>query len=161
MKKPRKSYMAEWRHNNRDKMNASQLKYYEANKELVDLRMARERFEVKRQTIEAYGGKCKCCGEELLEFLTMDHIRGGGNKHRREVKKTGMSFYRFLRKEGYPKKDYRVLCFNCNCSIGLFGYCPHEILRKQFKCEELEAKKTVADTIDSAVKVARQEARRR
>src|SRR5258708_37086796 len=30
--------------------------------------------------LNAYGGKCECCGEERFEFLAIDHIGGGGNK---------------------------------------------------------------------------------
>lgn len=26
--------------------------------------------------------KCACCGERQMEFLSIDHIHGGGTKHR-------------------------------------------------------------------------------
>ena len=28
---------------------------------------------------------CKCCGEKEMKFLSMDHVNGGGNKHRKEL----------------------------------------------------------------------------
>lgn len=31
--------------------------------------------------------------------------------------------------ENYPDK-YTVLCFNCNCAKGAFGFCPHELEKK-------------------------------
>lgn len=80
----------------------------------------------RRDTICHYGGVCQCCGEDRLNFLTIDHINGGGTQHRQKLKTTaGNSFYRWLRKQGYPE-GYRVLCFNCNCAIGLHGQCPHQ-----------------------------------
>jgi len=70
-----------------------------------------------------YGGKCVCCGETTQEFLSIDHINGGGNKHRQEI---GIGqIYRWLEKNNYPT-DFQVLCYNCNLSIGFNGYCPHQ-----------------------------------
>ena len=83
---------------------------------------------LKRATLVAYGGltpKCECCGEHNIEFLVIDHINGGGNKERKANKLGGSSFYRWLAKAGYPA-GYRVLCSNCNISLGLYGYCPHK-----------------------------------
>lgn len=86
----------------------------------------RRRFEV----IEAYGGKCACCGESNPEFLTIDHIDGTGAEHRRQMGKgktfAGAEFYNWLRKQGYPKDNYQLLCMNCNFAKGHFGICPHQ-----------------------------------
>ena len=81
-----------------------------------------------RQTVlKAYGGKCTCCGENHPEFLAVDHINGGGTKHRREVG-AGTTFYRWLIKNGCPA-EYRLLCHNCNASLGYYGACPHQAER--------------------------------
>jgi len=69
--------------------------------------------------------KCQCCGEDRIEFLGMDHINGGGNKHRREIKLSGFAFYNWLIANNFPV-GFRVLCHNCNMAKGLYGYCPHE-----------------------------------
>jgi hypothetical protein len=74
-------------------------------------------------TINHYGGKCDCCGETNIEFLSFDHINGGGNKHRKEEGIKNLA--RWVRARGYPK-DFRILCRNCNFSIGAYGYCPHQ-----------------------------------
>jgi hypothetical protein len=82
----------------------------------------------KMAAISHYGGtppKCACCKEFRFEFLTIDHIFGGGSKHRREIGQSSGKFYRWLRNNKWPT-GYRVLCINCNYSRGLFGYCPHE-----------------------------------
>lgn len=68
---------------------------------------------------------CDCCGDNHLEFLALDHVNGGGNEHRRKVG-SNQEVYRELRRTGYPE-GFRVLCHNCNLSIGFYGYCPHEI----------------------------------
>lgn len=82
----------------------------------------------RRIALEHYGGKtptCACCGENTYEFLTLDHIEGGGSKHRKHVH----DVYKWLSKNDYPK-GFQVLCFNCNCAKAFSGKCPHEIRRE-------------------------------
>ncbi len=84
---------------------------------------------MKLDVIKAYGGKCKCpggCSVTEIDWLTIDHIDGGGIRHRKELKMLGQSFYRWLRDHGFPKKEFRLLCYNCNMSRGHLGKCPHE-----------------------------------
>jgi hypothetical protein len=98
------------------------------NKEKVSKEHKKYRERIRLECLVHYGGdppKCACCGETLIEFLTIDHINGGGVKHRKEAGITGTFFYIWLKKQGYPE-GFRVLCYNCNCSIGHYGYCPHE-----------------------------------
>lgn len=74
----------------------------------------------------AYGGRvCQCCGEKKLEFLTLDHI---GNSRNEMKLRSGIEGYNQLRRLGFPyKSKLRVLCYNCNCSHGFYGYCPHKM----------------------------------
>lgn len=74
-------------------------------------------------TLQHYGGKCDCCGESNKEFLAFDHINGDGNKHRKQENIKNLA--KWLRQNKYPK-GFRVLCHNCNFSIGAYGYCPHQ-----------------------------------
>jgi len=86
------------------------------------------REKVKREVLEHYGGnppKCACCGESHFEFLTIDHMNGGGHKERTRLGREGVAFYFWLRKNGYPK-GYQVLCMNCNWAKGKLGICPHQ-----------------------------------
>jgi hypothetical protein len=80
--------------------------------------------QLKQRVIDAYGGKCLCCGETHFEFLTIDHINGGGRKDR--MKHKGAGFYAHLEKRGFPKQGYRLLCMNCNFALGKYGHCPHQ-----------------------------------
>lgn len=101
-------------------------KKYECRKELIREQQRVYDLSVKLKVIEAYGGKCTCCGEATLEFLTIDHINNDGAEDRRQNgKKSGGKLYRWLIKNGFPKENYQVLCYNCNCAKGFFGYCPH------------------------------------
>lgn len=84
----------------------------------------RWRDKAKADCIAAYGGKCACCGEHRPEFMTADHVDGGGRKHRQSI--NSISFWYWLRKNGFPKDKYRLLCMNCNMSLGRLGYCPHD-----------------------------------
>lgn len=88
------------------------------------------RLQCKLECFDQYGGrKCQCCGETLLEFLSLDHI---GNSRKELDHKRRRRRFQQLRKENFPHKDkLRVLCFNCNCAIGFFGYCPHDIKDKE------------------------------
>lgn len=87
------------------------------------------RYKTRKKVIEHYGGKCKCCGESKFEFLAIDHINGEGLKDRKCLGKTyylnGVAFYRYIINNNYPDK-YRLLCHNCNMSLGFYGYCPHK-----------------------------------
>lgn len=80
-----------------------------------------------------YGGsppKCICCGETEIGFLSIDHINGGGNKHRRQIDSknhcSGRMFYHWLIKNNFPE-GFQVLCMNCNWGKRMNnGVCPHK-----------------------------------
>lgn len=83
----------------------------------------------KIEVFNHYGGcSCSCAGCSVteIEFLTLDHVNGKGNVHRRKIhSKGGFSMYLWLKRNKFPK-GFRVLCMNCNLSLGNYGYCPHE-----------------------------------
>lgn len=80
---------------------------------------------LKAEVFAAYGGPvCACCKERRVEFLSIDHINGAKGK-RGDRRRNGSNLYRWLRRRGFPK-GFRILCMNCNFSIGHFGYCPHK-----------------------------------
>lgn len=92
------------------------------------MRQVRYTRGAKAGMIVAYGGKCVCCGESNPLFLSLDHISGNGQADREEHGR-GRVLYNYLRSLGYPKDNYRLLCHNCNASLGHYGYCPHRGLR--------------------------------
>jgi hypothetical protein len=88
-----------------DKNHQNDLKY-------GDKQLARYRS-IRSTVIFFYGNKCAICGEEEYEKLTIDHIHGQGNQHRKEMT-TNITDYLFNNKVNM--EDYQVLCYNCNCS---------------------------------------------
>jgi hypothetical protein len=89
-------------------------------------RRSRSRYRrLREEAVAAYGGKkCVCCGENEPAFLSIDHIDGGGNQHKKEVGK-GAAFYRWLRDNSYPS-GFQVLCMNCQFGKRINGVCPHQ-----------------------------------
>ena len=84
---------------------------------------------IKREVMNAYGGRCVCCGESELVFLTIDHIHNDGAIHRREIGATG-GFYFWLKRHGFPRDRFQVCCFNCNRAkyiLGSLDRCPHRV----------------------------------
>lgn len=62
---------------------------------------------------------CPSCKIKIFRFLTIDHINGGGNKHRKRIKGT---MYNWLIKKKFPA-GYCVLCYNCNFSKKTGNMC--------------------------------------
>jgi hypothetical protein len=86
-------------------------------------RLQKENEDRKELVINHYGGKCVCCQQSDMDVLSLDHVHGGGTKHRREVG-SGSKFYRWVEKNNFPP-GLQVKCLNCNISAGLYGECPH------------------------------------
>jgi hypothetical protein len=98
--------------------------YYQANRVAILGKLRITVRKLKAEVMAAYGGKCECCGEKHIEFLTIDHVEGDGAAHRARCGK-GRKIYADIKRQGFPKDKYRCLCFNCNITLGFYGYCPH------------------------------------
>ncbi len=71
--------------------------------------------------------QCVCCGESYEEFLSLEHSDNSGAKHRKEYGlHSGSPTFRHLIKKGFVASDYKILCYNCNLSMGFNGFCPHQ-----------------------------------
>jgi len=119
----------EWRKNHPEEYKQYRHNYYIKNRIKINIQMQALRQGLKLECLSHYGGnppKCSCCGEAKIQFLTLDHIDGDGNKHRKGLRSAGYVFYFWLRKHGFPE-GLQVLCFNCNCGRQLNkGICPHK-----------------------------------
>ena len=78
-------------------------------------------------------GSCRCCGENNIYFLTIDHINNDGAEHSRKIyplnnkRVSGIAFYRWIIRNNFPD-NLQSLCWNCNAGkqySGL-GICPHK-----------------------------------
>jgi len=85
---------------------------------------ARMRAQRRAELVEAYGGRCACprCPETNQAFLTLEHVNGDGKAHRLKV---GSHTYADLRRQGFPKDGYTLLCWNCNAATRFGRPCPH------------------------------------
>jgi hypothetical protein len=77
---------------------------------------------LKLQLIDAFGGKCQCCGESHPCFLTLEHIVPV--RHAKQTRQC-VQLLRDARRDGWDPTKYELLCMNCNMATGLFGKCPH------------------------------------
>lgn len=121
-------YTKEWRAANPEKARAQGRSYV---------------LNLKLDIIAGYGGECVCCGDKNWEFLTIDHIHGGGKQHR--LVERARDFYIRLRREGFPRGEYRLLCINCNFALGMYGYCPHQKINRP---------KPISEQVDSNTPVS-------
>lgn len=104
------------------------------NKEARCEQAAAIRRKCRDRILEHYGGKCTCCGEDEPCFLAIDHIDGGGNEHRRQLRNnpghrcgsSSTQFARWIEANNYPD-TLQILCHNCNMGKHLNnGICPHK-----------------------------------
>lgn len=112
-KKCRSEYQRKYRLANLEKFSKKEV-----------IRSRRKKEQAKAKLFAALGKECSCCGETREAFLTLDHIGGGGKKHREQVKQDRM--YITVVREGCPKDKYRILCMNCNWATRFNQPCPHE-----------------------------------
>jgi len=112
--------------------------YKKNRKRILEQRRKYRRTYFKRlkdEVYEAYGGyKCQCPGCRVTEplFLTLDHVKNNAKKilklHGNE---RGMKQLLWIKKNGFPKGMFLVMCWNCNCGRARNGgVCPH-LRRKQ------------------------------
>lgn len=120
-------YSKEYYQKNRERELAKHKAYNAAHREHL-LGVAKKWREKDRMAcLEHYSSsppQCKCCGENRLQFLCIDHTNGGGSAHRKKEFGGGGNINRWLIKNNFPE-GFRVLCHNCNLSLGFYGYCPH------------------------------------
>ena len=116
----------EWYKAHKNEVISKAIKWAKENPEKRKQSKLNHRKKRKVKVMHHYSNgipRCDCCDENHIEFLTIDHINGDGAKHRKQIRSGDL--YQWLIKNNYPD-GFRVLCFNCNCSYGLFGYCTHQ-----------------------------------
>lgn len=119
-----KSYAHKYNHKNRSHIIKMGNLWRRNNIERVAINRAKTNKKLKDSVFAAYGGyRCACCGETEEQFMSIDHINGGGAAHRKEIRRPNI--YSWLCKHNFPE-GFQVLCFNCNFAKGHFGMCPHK-----------------------------------
>ena len=97
------------------------------SKECIFKKRKEERQSRKALILQHYGKTCACCGEDRLEFLTLDHVNNDGKKHREELGGSSGAIYNWIIKNNFPQEPkLQVLCWNCQEAKAHYGYCPHK-----------------------------------
>ena len=101
--------------------------YRAKNREAILKQSRQARYEIRLAALVYYSTgdipECTCCGETEVKFLGIDHIDGGGTKHRQATKSKYMMHW--LKTQGYPD-GFQTLCHNCNMAKGFYGVCQHK-----------------------------------
>lgn len=121
-----KLYMREYYLKNKDKCAKWHHDYIRRHSINRSAYSKSRRQKIRVAVLTHYSGElimCKCCGEKEMKFLSIDHIDGGGNMHRRSIKYASLTEWLYRNK--YPK-GYQILCYNCNSAKGIYGICPHK-----------------------------------
>lgn len=79
--------------------------------------------------------KCECCEQvKDFHFMTIDHLDNNGSEHRREIGAHRID-QDALRYGFNPKYRLAIMCWDCNLSIGSYGFCPHHPeIKREIKC---------------------------
>lgn len=110
-----------WYRRNREKEKRRKHTYYLAHRVSECKKQRARMLALKTEVIRHYSPSGTCqnegCNFSDIRALTIDHIDGGGNKHRRQLfpntpRGAGNAIYRWLKNAGYPD-GFRVLCMNC------------------------------------------------
>jgi hypothetical protein len=127
-----RSYSRDYYKKHTLKRNQESKDYYQKNAEKLKLLIKKYRQKLKLEIFTHYGGnppKCACCGETIIDFLSIDHINNDGAKHRKE-EGLGYQFYRWLKNNNFPE-GYQVLCMNCQFGKRINnGICSHKLVRE-------------------------------
>lgn len=97
--------------NNSDYIKEKTVKFQKSNPDKVKIYSKQSRLNLKLEIFNHYCNNdicCKHCGLKTVELLTVDHIHGGGNKHKKEVR----SLYSWIKRNNYPD-GFQILCWSC------------------------------------------------
>jgi len=114
---------AAYRAAHREELSAARMAWRAANPERDAATHADWVARLRAPVFEHYGWVCACCGS--TEDLSIDHVRGGGRRHRLELfGRTGESngMYRWLIAQNFPD-GFQTLCLPCNSSKADGEHC--------------------------------------
>lgn len=102
-----------WREENRDRANELSRINAKTNRKRFNEVQRRHKQKLRAEVVNKLGGKCKHCGIDNIDVLDIDHVNDDGNIHRKNGI-SGRSLCQLIKREGFPKHKYQVLCRNCN-----------------------------------------------
>lgn len=129
VKEQQKTKHKEWCIKNYNKRSNYHKEYWVTNKESKKIYRKNWSLTLKLKIYNHYSNndiKCNCCGENMIEFLSIDHINNDGATERKKF--SNSTFYTYIVKNNFPS-GYQILCMNCNFAKGKNKdhICPHKI----------------------------------
>lgn len=116
-------------------LSVKQRARYIKNKEKITEEGYKKRLLWRLETLKEYGSFCNHCGEKNLLVLQIDHINGGGRQERINTSASS-NIYLFLKRKGFPKDNYQLLCANCNWSKGINSIYPDGLpIEGELQCD--------------------------
>lgn len=109
-----KKYKTEYQQSEKYKTSVNEWRRSEHGRKLHRERMREHRIKLKEEVFRHYcDGELKCarCCFSDIRALSIDHVNGNGNEHRKELKHAN-KMYSWLKKNDYPS-GFQVLCMNC------------------------------------------------
>ncbi len=115
--------------NHREDCKQQLRNYYKNHRKEILAHHQKVNEDQRLQCLIHYSGNpphCQCpnCTETEIKFLSIDHINGHGNEHKRQIGGSD-KLYRWLIKNNFPE-GFQILCYNCNLGKARNnGVCPH------------------------------------
>lgn len=124
-----------WRIENPEKIRAQGQKYFANNTEKIRERnriWRRNKTNIlRKEAIEAYGGKCVWCGDSREEVLHFDHVNNDGYIHRKQEKVgCAADIYIWAKRNGYPDR-LQLLCANCHNMKSFYGMTREDVVNDE------------------------------
>ena len=141
-KECKKQYLKQYRQNEdvraREKLNYAE--WRAKNSDKTKLSHVKDLYYLRLSVLSYYSGgtlQCALCPESRLAALQVDHIYGGGKKHKAQLGGAdGTLFFRWLKQNNFPD-GYRILCANCNIreylKSRILSIAPKAILQRKYR----------------------------
>ena len=103
---------------NKELQKIQKKKWRDDNRGRINLLRNKRNIRMKLMIFNHYSNydiKCNCCGENMIEFLSIDHINNDGASHRKIVPHSNL--YSWIINNDYPS-GFQILCMNCNFAKG-------------------------------------------
>ena len=105
------------------------------NPEKEKIRAEKKYIKVQTEILDHLGRECSCCDIDDVKFLTIDHVNTDGAAERKSIysgkdKRAPGGWermYPVMKKQGFDKSKYQIMCYNCNMSRFYVGFCEHNV----------------------------------
>ena len=110
-----KQKQAEWRQENRDKINTKARDAYHADPDATRAMRRAAYGKTRMELLKLLGARCAQCGYDAdVRALQFDHIHNDGAADRRRFKIQSTMYRYYLKHPAEARRRLQTLCANCN-----------------------------------------------